>query len=119
MATRSVVGFIENGNVMGTYVHYDGYPSYMVPTLQERLETEGYEALTKWIMKGIHHSGYRSASSTTPFNDKVYNNCKLNDEEYGYLVTPDGILTVWDQEETTPTAFKTTMREMFNNYKNI
>lgn len=99
MATRSVVGYKnEQGQFRGTYVHWDGYPSHMLPSLSERLRLEGYKVLTEWIEQGIAGGGYSSVDYNEPYND-VYEpwNLPVDNQEYGYLVQPDKVALVFSK----------------------
>lgn len=95
MATRSVVGYArEDGVVRGTYVHYDGYPENMIPSLTEMFERRGFEGMKEWIDAGVAGCGYSTIDSE-PYNDGPENLCEINDEEYGYEISADGVKMVF------------------------
>lgn len=70
MATRATLGYIDgNGEFRGTYVNFDG--TSLEGSARERFETEGYEALVKWVEAGIAGGGYSSVSDAEPYGDGV------------------------------------------------
>lgn len=94
MATRSVVAYAdENGDIRGTYVHWDGYPENMKPALREMLDDLGYEGVVEWIENGIEGGGYSEVGDVNPYHDGEQN-CKIDQEEYGYFVFSNGEVTV-------------------------
>lgn len=97
MATSSVVGYIrEDGKVRGTYVHNDGHPGYMLNDLWVKLQELGFEGIKEWIDKGVEGQGYSTVYSE-PYNDGYEPWLKNIDEElYGYIVTPKGIVATQD-----------------------
>lgn len=97
MSTNSVVAYRDqNGETHGTYIHWDGYVENMVPALENRLEKEGYQALVDWIDKGIQGGGFPTVDSNEPYGDNQEPwNMAVDAHEYGYMVSPDGVETVW------------------------
>lgn len=97
MSTRSVVAYkTQAGETRGVYVHFDGYPENMLPELNKRFEEEGYAGSVEWIEEGIQGGGYSSVVDTEPYNDNddIYV-WGLKDEEYGYLITGNGVELAW------------------------
>lgn len=95
MATRSVVGYKnEQGEIRGTYVHWDGYPDNALVEISKRIESEGVEGFKEWVEAGVEGTGYSSYEDNIPYNDGGVNNASLTSEEYGYLVHDDGSVTV-------------------------
>lgn len=101
MSTRSVVAYEhDNGEVYGTYVHYDGYPENAIPELTKKFDTIGFDGMKEWIDDGVEGKGYLSYTDAVPFSPKSsivevneHNPWaqEVSDHEYGYLVTKDGV----------------------------
>lgn len=92
MGTRSVVGYYtDGGDFRGSYVHYDGYPDVMIPELELLHEIRGYEGMIEWVEEGIKGAG-RTSVTSNPYYDSPggYVN-GLYDEEYGYIITRNGV----------------------------
>lgn len=93
MATRSIIGYIDNNDTFrGTYVHYDGYPENAVPETEKRLAEVGYAGFVQWVELGRFYGGYAGYDENTPKDTDgpaQEIDWKLTDEEYGYVVYAD------------------------------
>ena len=78
MATRSIVGFMDGEDFVGTYVHYDGYPEYQIQGIVNLLNTfavsgntskDVYRKFTEWVNTGWQGGGYSSIDSEGPYDD--------------------------------------------------
>lgn len=91
MSTRSVLAYKhEDGEIYGTYVHFDGYPSHAIPAIQRRIDRGGIDGVKAWIDKGVAGGGFSSYDYETTYEEEP---CKwaVNAQEYGYLLTDDGV----------------------------
>ena len=60
MATRSTIGYeTQDGNYVGVYCHYDGYPEHMGPTLSAMLHAD----VVIMVSRGLASGGIRSIFS--------------------------------------------------------
>ena len=60
MSTRCVVGHLdENNNLEAVYCHYDGYPEYMVPTLDALAVKFGSKGILDMILNAQVNGGLR------------------------------------------------------------
>lgn len=92
MSTHSVVGFEnEDGTLTTTYVHFDGYPEHAIPTIQKRVSDSGFEAFKDWVRAG-EYSSYGSDDPEPGWNSDYKG---INDQEFGYIVKPDGTVVIW------------------------
>lgn len=101
MATSSVIAYRDlDGNLQGTYVHWDGYPDHIIPKFKEKINELGFEGVKNWIAEGVLNGGYSSVEDEEPYNGvNGIMNCGLNDESYGYYVNETGIELVYDENE--------------------
>ena len=61
MGTRSQLGVImENGDILGCYVHYDGYPDHMIPAIEDYISRFSTTGLVILISRAIRTGGIRS-----------------------------------------------------------
>ena len=93
MSTGSVLAYEhEDGEIYGTYVRFDGYPSYAIPAIQSRIDQEGIDGVKAWIDKGVEGGGFSSYDCETTYEDRPYK-CQagVHEQEYGYLLTEDGV----------------------------
>ena len=72
MGTRSNI-YVETepGTYLGTYCHFDGYPSYMVPILKDLTSDE----LTGCILLAIPRGGFRVLDEEIDKIDYLNDNC--------------------------------------------
>lgn len=57
MSTRSVIAYEDDdGNCIGVYCHFDGYPSHMFPIIQSMQ----YEEVKNMVETGLIENGLRS-----------------------------------------------------------
>ena len=95
MSTRSVLAYKhEDGEIYGTYVRFDGYPSHAIPAIQSRIDREGLDGVKAWIDKGVEGGGFSSYDYETTYDEGP---CKweVDAQEYGYLLTDDGV-RLWE-----------------------
>jgi len=60
MATRSTIGYeTANGDYVGVYCHYDGYPAHMGPALHTMLHAD----VVIMVSKGLAGGGIRTVFS--------------------------------------------------------
>lgn len=89
MSTISTVAYeTTDGQVRGTYVHFDGDPKHMLDVLIDRFARVHYQGMIKWIEKGIADNGYSAAEDDQGYQDSGPQVCGINDGDYGYLVRP-------------------------------
>lgn len=79
MGTRSNIYVeVEPGSYLGTYCHYDGYPSHMFPTLsnmtKDTLLVHILIAMTQGGLRGIHNE-----KGATEYLEDMSNPCILTD----------------------------------------
>tara|TARA_Y100000296_G_C5078196_1_gene208478 strand:- start:34 stop:345 length:312 start_codon:yes stop_codon:yes gene_type:complete len=91
MATRSTIGFIENGKITATYCHFDGKPGTMVPAIEKYIAREGLDAFKDLICKAGAEGGLRSIQCQTrlghdPIVITSREDCFEWGQEYAYLL---------------------------------
>lgn len=69
MSTNAAVGYVRDGKYRATYIHWDGYPSNIIPTISDRIAANGMDWFIQWVEKGIAETGYREVSGDETFND--------------------------------------------------
>lgn len=109
MATRSVIAYEDdNGNCVGVYCHYDGYPKHMFPIM----DTMSYNDVKTMVEYSLANGGIRSIESDgeyETFNEPsnrdqwLYTSvfANLNGVDYTYVKRKDGSIfaTAYDGEE--------------------
>lgn len=100
MATRSLIGYVtKDGNVRGTYCHWDGYPAYMGNILDRHYNSpEVVEQLVQYEISNIGTDGTPEYSNgpdgplswDTPA--AFLEDFDFYGTEYHYLLTEDGWL---------------------------
>lgn len=109
MATRSVIAYEdEEGNCVGVYCHYDGYPKHMFPIV----DTMSYDDVRTMVEYSLVNGGIRGIESDgeyETFNEpskrhqwlhtSVFAN--LNGVDYTYIKKKDGSIfaTAYDGSE--------------------
>ena len=105
MATRSTIGYeTQDGNYVGVYCHYDGYPEHMGPALSAMLHAD----VVIMVSRGLASGGIRSIFSPDDegrhrgyetFNERPRDAVMAwprRDEEYAYRKLWDGSLEYID-----------------------
>ena len=105
MATRSTIGYeTQDGNYIGVYCHYDGYPDHMGPALSAMLHAD----VVIMVSRGLAGGGIRSIFSPDDegrhrgyelFNERPRDAVMAwprRDEEYAYRKLWDGSLEYID-----------------------
>ena len=105
MATRSTIGYeTQDGNYVGVYCHYDGYPEHMGPALSAMLHAD----VVIMVSRGLAGGGIRSIFSPDDegrhrgyelFNERPRDAVMAwprRDEEYAYRKLWDGSLEYID-----------------------
>ena len=105
MATRSTIGYeTQDGNYVGVYCHYDGYPEHMGPALSAMLHAD----VVIMVSRGLARGGIRSIVSPDDegrhrgyelFNERPRDAVMAwprRDEEYAYRKLWDGSLEYID-----------------------
>ena len=105
MATRSTIGYeTQDGNYVGVYCHYDGYPEHMGPALSAMLHAD----VVIMVSRGLAGGGIRSVFSPDDegrhrgyelFNERPRDAVMAwprRDEEYAYRKLWDGSLEYID-----------------------
>ena len=105
MATRSTIGYeTQDGNYVGVYCHYDGYPEHMGPALSAMLHAD----VVIMVSRGLASGGIRSIFSPDDegrhrgyevFNERPRDpdtTWPRRDEEYAYRKLWDGSLEYID-----------------------
>ena len=105
MATRSTIGYeTQDGNYVGVYCHYDGYPEHMGPALSAMLHAD----VVIMVSRGLASGGIRSSFSPDDegrhrgyevFNARPRDAVMAwprRDEEYAYRKLWDGSLEYID-----------------------
>jgi hypothetical protein len=90
MATRSVVARqLENGELEGRYVHWDGYPTHMMGVLSEFIRRDGYETTCRVLLD--EHNGWSFLSPFQQEDDDTFGNHIEIKEYWGkyYTDTPN------------------------------
>jgi|ETNvirnome_2_300_1030623.scaffolds.fasta_scaffold07439_1 hypothetical protein len=60
MGTKSQLGVeMENGEILGCYVHYDGYPDHMIPAIEDYIRRFSTTGLVLLISRAIRTGGIR------------------------------------------------------------
>ena len=83
MVTKAQLGVeMENGEILGCYVHYDGYPDHMIPAIEDYICRFSTTGLFLLISRAIRTGGIRC------FNHEkdVYQD-KINEPEYVFRET--------------------------------
>ena len=63
MATRCHVGYIDNGEMIAVYSHWDGYPSGALRSVLDLVKSQGIETLVSELERGRREGGIRSWSA--------------------------------------------------------
>ena len=103
MATRSVIGYIqEDGSFIGSYCHYDGYPSGVGLNLLMMSSDDIKTMVTAGIIKGGIRSIYGSDLAGVEYFDESWPEARRTQlpggEEYDYILDTDGTLTCTDRQ---------------------
>ncbi len=103
MATRSVIGYIqEDGSFIGSYCHYDGYPSGVGLNLLKMSSDDIKTMVTAGIIKGgIRAINSPSLDDVEYFDEGWPEACRTQlpgGEEYDYVLDTDGSLSCTDNE---------------------
>ena len=64
MSTRCHVGYIDKGEMVAVYSHWDGYPSGVLRSVLDLVENKGIESLVSELERGRMEGGIRSWDST-------------------------------------------------------
>lgn len=79
MATRSVIAYEDdNGNCVGVYCHYDGYPKHMYPII----DSMSYDDVKDMVEDGLITGGLRSVE-----NDESYDTFEEKSDRTDWLRT--------------------------------
>lgn len=102
MATRSVVGRTvgSENNWIGRYVHWDGYPSNMVPTLIELVLRHNLNDVVSRLI--FEHKGWSSISADKPTWLKEEDNYIPG---YGVAYTDIDMWITWEHEDVCSTEY--------------
>lgn len=101
MATRSTIGYeTQDGNYVGVYCHYDGYPDHMGPALSAMLHADVVIMVSKGLAGGGIRSVFEPDSEGRHGGYEVFNDgvCDPDTawprrpEEYAYRKRWDGSL---------------------------
>ena len=61
MSTHAQIGVkMDSGDIIGCYVHYDGYPDHMVPAIEDYVKRYSTTGLVLLISRAIRTGGIRS-----------------------------------------------------------
>lgn len=96
MSTRCHVGYIENGELLAVYSHWDGYPQKTLRCLLTFIKNEGIKAFMFEVKRGCLEGGIRSWSDVgaVTYGDLWERTEDLNwavrersglDNNYGYI----------------------------------
>lgn len=91
MSTRSAVAVVVGDSWRGRYVHSDGYPSHLLPTLLALIERDGKEAVLKKITEDRY--GWSSLNPAQPSIEGVEVAADASYSTYAYG-TPE--YTAWN-----------------------
>jgi hypothetical protein len=79
MSTRSVIAYEDdNGNCVGVYCHYDGYPRHMYPII----DSMTYDQVKDMVEDGLIRDGLRSVE-----NDESYDTFEGKSDRTDWLRT--------------------------------
>lgn len=85
MGTRATVGYkgtlIDEGIVIGTYIHYDGYPDHTLVQLVEIIKRDGMDTALDTIVHGAR--GWSSLDSNARYEEEGYGEA-YDDMSYPY-----------------------------------
>ena len=60
MGTKAQLGVqMESGEILGCYIHYDGYPSHMIPAIEDYVQRFSTTGLVMLIVKAIKVGGIK------------------------------------------------------------
>jgi hypothetical protein len=93
MSTRCTIGYEDaNGNTIGVYCHFDGYPKHMLPIIRKM----DYDFLVEMVEDALVNDGLRGV--TDEYNYETYKKesprdywlhttpfAKLNDTDFCYI----------------------------------
>ena len=105
MATRSTIGYeTQDGNYVGVYCHYDGYPDHMGPVLSAMLHADVVIMVSKGLAGGGIRSVFEPDSEGRPGGYEVFDDGQRDPdtvwprrpEEYAYRKRWDGGLEYID-----------------------
>jgi hypothetical protein len=103
MSTKSCVGYEkENGDYVGCYCHYDGYPERMIPNLIKF----SYEDIVKNVDYGIANGGIKCISKMFEFYEEPsdptcwgYDHLPFHFQfSYVYVVKKDGTILQYNYD---------------------
>ena len=103
MATRSVIGYIrEDGSYLGTYCHYDGYPSSVGVTLLQMSPEDIKIIVLQGIVKGGLRSLGKGSLNDVEYFNEVWSEARRDTipggEEYTYILGLDGNWTCLNRQ---------------------
>ena len=105
MATRSTIGYeTQDGNYVGVYCHYDGYPDHMGPALSAMLHADVVIMVSKGLAGGGLRNVFEPDDEGRHRGYEVFNERPLTPqvawprrpEEYAYRKRWDGSLEYID-----------------------
>ena len=105
MATRSTIGYeTQDGNYVGVYCHYDGYPDHMGPALSAMLHADVVIMVSKGLACGGLRNVFEPDDEGRHRGYEVFNERPLTPqvawprrpEEYAYRKRWDGSLEYID-----------------------
>ena len=88
MSTHAQVGvkFSDNGQIIGTTVHYDGYPDHMMPALREYITMYTMTGLVTIIKEAQDAGGIRSFDARLEdiemFEDSDFDDVRLDETNW-------------------------------------
>ena len=66
MGTKAQLGVeMENGEILGCYVHYDGHPHHMIPAIEDYIRRFSTTGLALLISRAIRTGGVRCFNMET------------------------------------------------------
>ena len=81
MSTHCVLGVKHtDGNIIGCYVHYDGYPSHMLDAIKDYVDNYSTAELSSLIERAQNTGGMRSFHSAS-FESETLETSMLDDNE--------------------------------------
>jgi len=81
MSTHSVLGVKQaDGEIVGCYVHYDGYPSHMLDAIKDYIKNHSTSELSALIEKAQESGGMRCFHSPS-FESESRETALLDDNE--------------------------------------
>ena len=103
MGTKAQLGVqMESGEILGCYIHYDGYPSHMIPAIEDYVQRFSTTGLVMLIVKAIKVGGIRCFNiEREGYSDKleeppfIHRETDFLDDRYPFKIDE----TTWEDYE--------------------